>query len=97
MSKARIFKKYESLDEEIIEQIKLAYPRGFENKLILFKNAKNEFVSALPFETDEFYFLIKMTKDMAKEIIEEDEDYDDEGNLKEDIFDELTEKFDDEE
>lgn len=95
MSKPRIFKKYEMLQDEIVEQIKLAYPYGFEDKLILFKNATGEFVSALPFETEDHYYLVRMTKQMAQDIIEEDDDYDDDGNLKEDIFEELTEKFDD--
>jgi hypothetical protein len=48
-------------------------------------------VSALPFETDEKYYLVRMTMAEAQAIIEDDDDYDDEGNLtdeaKEDIED----------
>ena len=93
MSKPRVVKDYDKLDEAIVEQMKLAYPKGFDRHLITFKNAQGKFVSALPFETDDRYYLIRMTKDLAREIIEEDDDYDDDGNLKADIREEYEEKY----
>jgi len=95
MNKPRIVKDYEKLSEDIIEQIKLFYPYGFEKKLISFKNKEGKFVSALPFETDDYYYLARMTKSEAQEIIEEDDDYDDDGNLKEEVMEELSDKHED--
>ncbi len=93
--KPRIVKDFVNLKEEVLFQIKLEYPRGFDEKLIQYKNKDGKFVTALPFETDEYYYLVRMTKAQAQTIVEEDEDYDDEGNLTEEakarIEDELDE------
>ncbi|MDB4539909.1 hypothetical protein N9231_05755, partial [Saprospiraceae bacterium] len=69
MNKPKIVKDFEKVEESILEQIKLKYPYGFEKYLVTFKNAKGAFVSALPFETDDRYYLIRMTKTEAREII----------------------------
>jgi hypothetical protein len=95
MNKPRIVKDYEKVSEEVLAQIKLEYPFGFEKKLIQFKNQKGKFVSALPFETDDYYYLIRMTRVEAQELIEEDDDYDDDGNLTNDAKDRLEEYVDD--
>lgn len=95
MKKPRIIKDYEKVSEEVIALIKLEYPYGFEKKLIQFKNQKGKFVSALPFETDDYYYLIRMTRIEAQEIIEDDDDYDDDGILTEEAKDKLEEYIDD--
>ena len=97
MSKPKIIKDYDNLSQEIQEQIKLYYPYGFDRKLISFKNANGQFVSALPFDTDDHIYLVRMTKAEAAEIVEEDSDYDDEGNLRESVMDEYAEKYEGEE
>lgn len=94
--KPRIAKDYDKLSEEIINQIKLEYPFGFEDNLISYKDAKGNKVSALPFEAEEVYYLVRMTKSEAQQIIEEDDDYDEDGNLRED-FAEDVESSDDSE
>ena len=94
MNKPRVVKDYDKLDESILEQIKLNYPRGFEKNLIRFKNAVGKFVSALPFETEEKYYLVRMTPAEAQEIIYEDDDYDEDGNLLDDVKEEYEEKYD---
>ena len=96
MSKPRIVKDFEKLSEEILAQIKLEYPFGFENKLILFKNKEGKFVSALPFETEDYYYLIRMTASEAQQIIEEDDDYDDEGYLTDEARERLEDEIDEE-
>ena len=82
MSKPRIVKDYEKLSDEIVEQIKLVYPYGFERHLVSFMNRDGEKRKGLPFETEEFYYLIRMTSEKAMSIIEDDDDFDDDGNLK---------------
>ncbi len=81
MSKPKIIKDYVKLDKATIEQIKLTYPYGFEENLIVFVNREGKNVTALPFETDDRYYLIRMTDEEAIAIIEDDDDYDKDGNL----------------
>jgi len=94
-SKPRVIKDFNKLEIEIQEQIKLAYPDGFSQNLITFVNKDGINVSALPFETDEKYYLLRMTKAEAREIIEDDDDYDDDGSLKDEIKDDYEEKHGD--
>jgi hypothetical protein len=92
-SKPRVVKDYDKLLPEIKEQIKLAFPSGFSQHLVSYTNKDGIKVSALPFETDDFYYLVRMTAHEARVIIEEDDDFDDDGILKEDVKEEFKEKF----
>ncbi|MGQ8338879.1 hypothetical protein ACUNWD_20140 [Sunxiuqinia sp. A32] len=93
VSKPRVIKDYEKLEEAIQEQIKLVYPNGFSQNLITFTNKDGLLVSALPFETDEKYYLVRMTSQEAKEIIRDDDDYDDDGTLKDETKEEYEDKY----
>lgn len=93
--KPRVVKDFEKLTEDTQEQIKLAYPEGFSHQLISFTDKEGYKVSALPFETEEKYYLVRMTKQQAVDMIEDDDDYDDEGYLKEDIKMDYEEKHTD--
>ena len=95
MNKPRIIKDYDKLDLTVQEKIKLQYPRGFERHLIRFKNRDGKYVSALPFEADDYYYLVRMTNAEAKEIIEEDSDFDEDGHLKDNIQEEYADKYED--
>ncbi len=97
MSKPKVIKDYEKLDESIQQQIKLKYPYGFHRHLISFNNAQGLKVSALPFETEEKYYLVRMSVAEARQIIEEDEDYDEDGLLKSDIKEAYLDKHEMEE
>ena len=61
-NKPRILKDYEKLPEDIKEQIKLAYPEGYTQNLVTYTDREGKLVSALPFEAEECYYLVKMTK-----------------------------------
>ena len=74
MGKKRLIKNYEQLPEDIVEKVKDKYPDGFEDNLITFENSRGEIELALPFETEETYYLIKMPKNNTAE--EEEEEYD---------------------
>ncbi len=73
MGKKRIIKKFEQLSDEILEKIRIRYPDGFEDNLISFTSPNGEIEFALPLETDDTSYLIKMPKN---QITEEDEEYD---------------------
>lgn len=92
-TKPRVVKDYDKLPSDIKEQIKLAFPSGFSQHLVSYVNKEGKKVSALPFETDEKYYLVRMTAHEARVIIEEDDDFDDDGMLKEDVKEEFKEKF----
>lgn len=95
-TKPRVVKDFDKLPTEIQEMIKLEYPNGFEDKLVKFNNTEGRQVSALPFETEEKYFLVRMTVAQAQKIIEEDDDYDEDGNLTEEAQEEFEERYKDE-
>jgi DNA-directed RNA polymerase subunit delta len=84
-SKKRVIKDYESLPEDIKNGIKMTYPRGFAQHLVYYTDRNGKRVSALPFETEEIYYLVRMTVREAVQIIEDDEDYDSEGVLRDDF------------
>lgn len=94
--KPRIVKDYDKLDDAVKEMIKLHYPFGFEDNLVSFTNAEGKKVSALPFETDDRYYLVRMTVAEAQSIIEDDDDYDEDGNLTDEAREEYEDKYDDE-
>ncbi len=91
--KPKLVKDYEKLDEHIQEQIKLAYPLGFDEYLVSYKDSRGDRVTALPFETDEKYYLVRMTKYQAQQIISDDDDYDDDGTLREDVKESYSDKY----
>ena len=95
MSKPRVIKDYEKLPEEVLEQIKLVYPRGFSRHLVSFVNRDGERKKGLPFETEDCYYLIRMTEQKAENIIEADDDYDEDGVLKKGIKKQYEDKYDD--
>jgi len=94
VSKLRVIKDYEKLDLSIKEQIKLTYPEGFIKHLITFTNREGKLVSALPFETDDKIYLVRMNQEEASSIIDLDDDYDDSGFLKDSIKEEFENKYD---
>lgn len=96
-NKPRVIKDYEKLDPEIQEKIKLEYPSGYSENLIYFNNKEGKRVSALPFETDDKYYLVRMTIYEAEKIIEEDDDYDSTGSLKDSAKEEYESKYADDE
>lgn len=91
-NKPRVIIDYYKLSTSLQEQVKLVYPDGFIDYLIHFKNAKGQEVSALRFETDEKIYLLRMTTQMAFQILEDDDDYDDDHFLKDQVKDTYEEK-----
>ena len=96
-NKPRVIKDYDKLDPEIQEKIKLEYPSGYSENLIYFNNKEGKRVSALPFETEDKYYLVRMTVYEAEKIIEDDDDYDSTGSLKDSAKEEYESKYADDE
>lgn len=73
MAKKRIIKSYEQLSEELVEKLKAKYPDGYEDRTITFTNPRGEIEVAIPFETEEIYYLIKLPRINPSEEEEETE------------------------
>ena len=93
MSKPKVIIEFEKLEIDIQQQVKLNYPHGFEKHLISFKNHKKHLISALPYETIDKHYLIKMTREKANSIVMNDSDYNDNGMLKNSKKEEYEAKF----
>jgi len=89
VAKKRVVIDYDKLPEETINHIKMEYPDGYEDNLITFTNAEGRYISALPFDTEEVYYLIRMTAGEARQIVKDDEDFDSEGKLRGDFADDV--------
>jgi DNA-directed RNA polymerase subunit delta len=73
VAKKRIIKSYEQLSEELVEKLKETYPDGYEDRTITFTNPRGEIEVAIPFETDDIYYLIKLPRINPSEEEEETE------------------------
>ncbi|MBP5365369.1 MAG: hypothetical protein J6Y82_05545 [Bacteroidales bacterium] len=81
-SKPRIIKNYEKLDDALREAIAAAFPLGYADKIQTFDIGGGRLMSALPFETEEFSYLIKFP-------INEDADIDNDAASADDQDDDL--------
>lgn len=75
--KPRIIKNFEKLDDDFRELIMQAYPNGYANEICMYDIGGGRFMSALPFETEDFSYLIKFP---VKEDVDLDDDMPNEGD-----------------
>ena len=94
-NKPRVLKDFEKLETEIQEQIKLSYPSGFYQHLVSYVDREGQKRMALPYETEDKYYLVRMSIQEAKNLIEDDDDYDDDGMLRDEIQESYADKHGD--
>ena len=58
-SKPRVIKSYEKLDEKLREEIAERFPGGYASEIRTFDIGGGRLMTALPLETEDFYYLIK--------------------------------------
>ncbi|MBQ2352391.1 MAG: hypothetical protein II394_09280, partial [Bacteroidales bacterium] len=75
-NKPRVIKDYDKLDKEVKDLIKATYPQGFAEKLIQYPNKDGMLVSALPFETEDKMYLVRINNEEVKIVYADTEDYD---------------------
>jgi DNA-directed RNA polymerase subunit delta len=85
LAKKRIIKDYDALTPEILEHVKLKYPTGYADHLISYSDREGKKVSALPFETEDAYYLIRMTIIEAKRLVKDEEDLEEDIALKDEM------------
>lgn len=94
-NKPKVIKDYNKLDKELQQQIKLIYADGFADNLIHFFDKNGQKITVLPFETEDKYYMLRMTENEAVTLVDEDDDYGDDGLLKDEVKQEYEEKFSD--
>ncbi len=94
-NKPRVIKSYSKLEKHLQQQIKLIYDDGFADNLIHFFDKNGINITVLPFETEDKYYMIKMTENEAITLIDKDDDYDDDGFLKDDVKQDYEDKYSD--
>ena len=70
--KKRVLKDFRNLPEEIREAIREKYPSGYMNDLITFTDKDKHIISALPYETEDVSYMIKMPSSMHIDTEEEE-------------------------
>jgi hypothetical protein len=81
VGKKKIIKKYEQLAPDMVSLIKATYPDGYEDKLISFQSPTGAFEIALPLETEEVSYLIKMPKSVLPDSDDDDDPVSDENEI----------------
>lgn len=94
-SKPKVIKDYNKLDKDLQQQIKLIYADGFADNLIHFFDKNGIKITVLPFETEDKYYMLRMTENEAVALVDEDDDFDDDGFLKDEVKQEYEDKYSD--
>lgn len=68
MNKPKVIKDFAKLDEDLQEKVMELYPNGFEDSLILFTDRDGKYSHALPYETEDRYYLLRMPLVKPKKI-----------------------------
>lgn len=92
-NKKRVIVDYKNITQDLLQMLTDKYPYGFDDETIHFTNAKGERVEAVPLETEDTKYLVKVstqliTKFEAFQDEEEDDDDNTEPDTKDADFDE---------
>ena len=89
-TKPKVIKDYDKLPKEVQNQILSTYPQGFMDKLVQYPSKNGTMVSALPFETEDMFYLVRVNTEQVR-VVYDEAYYDD--VMKDDALD--VEKIDD--
>jgi hypothetical protein len=83
--KKRVIVDHKNISNDLISLLMEKHPYGYDDAVIKFKNAKGETVSAVPIETDDAKYLIKVSVALDKRVEDflEDEEENDDPDLDE--------------
>lgn len=94
MSKPRVIKAFSTIEDAIKEQLRSNYPYGFDKYLISFKDTAGKIISALPYETEDRYYLIKMDGQITFEEMFETDTSEEDDIISEAVVDIASEEID---
>lgn len=95
-NKRRSVISYANLSPELQIELKKAYPTGYTDHLVRIDKPNGEFFCAVPFETEEVSYLVKINvkiDEHPEEIFEKN--YDDDNVKDEDIIEKSSDEEDD--
>ncbi len=97
VTKKRLVASFKNLSPELQSAVKELYPAGFLDAMMRFDKPNGDFFYAVPFETEEVSYLVKI--DVKIDDITEDDDdkdyYDDEIKGADDLSDDVNHGEDD--
>ena len=82
-NKKRVIVDYKNITQDLLQLLTEKYPDGFDGETIYFTNAKGERVEAVPLETDDTKYLVKISAQLVTKFEayqEEDDAVDDEAD-----------------
>lgn len=91
MEKRRVIVDYKSLPDNMLERLAVQYPEGFDEFIIKYTNSRGDRVSAIPVETEDTYYLVKMSVQLRRMV----DDVDIEEVDPEDLGEEFSMEADD--
>lgn len=98
-NKKRVIVDYKNITQELLQLLTDAYPDGFDGETIYFTNAKGERVEAVPLETEDTKYLVKISAQLVTkfEAFQDDEDDDEDDTESDDVADagDVADDFDD--
>jgi hypothetical protein len=74
-SKKRIIKSFEKLSPDLQDQLNEIYPYGYSNQLIRLTNYQGENYFAVPLETDDAVYMVKVHIDKVKKQKNADDEF----------------------
>ncbi len=80
MDKKRVIVDYKNITSDLLQRFTDAFPHGYDDEdIIRFTNAKGESVRAVPMETDDTKYLVKVSVELDRrvEAFLDDDDNDD--------------------
>ncbi len=78
MAMKKVIVDYKNVPEEVLQMLAEKYPHGYNKAIVKFKNAKGEMVSAVPIETEEISYLVKVSTQLQSMVDNVDvDDFDD--------------------
>lgn len=82
-SKPRVIKSYDKIDDKLRQAIAAAYPQGYAQDIQTFDIGGGRFMTGLPFETEDFSYIIKFPAETENinDYQDEDAGADDDLNL----------------
>lgn len=77
VSRPKLVKDWDKMPKDIVAAIKAEYPNGFSHKLINYTTPKGEKVLALPYDTEDIAYLVRVTVMESKKVFKNEDDDDD--------------------
>ena len=90
MIKKRVIKDYEKLTQELKSLLNETYPGDIAEFIKPFTDVHGKLFYAVPLETEDDYFLIRLPSKMINVKEEDEEDNEKKSREEEDVFEELT-------